>query len=497
MTSIPFAGANLISGSTLTAYNTTDIKDRDGNWVNVAHDNGLIVSPYYSVRYPKGTASTFATRTTYGAHSFALFNADIEEYPLSVTISSKTGKAIRSASLIGNRSLTPSVSDNVIRLSIQEPGNYTILPNDSTEEAITIFAYAHEKFVAPTGYAVIEKDPGNHGTIRFGQEKIALVLKKGVHRIDRIEFTSNTMLYFEDGCQIEAKNASGSDETPLLDPDWAGMKRYQAFLHAKNATNIKIQGHAFIDLSKLDWHMRLGAYFEGCSHLDLEGFILNNAPEWTMHLMHCDHSSIRNCGIFGYRQNSDGFAIVDSNDVTVEDCFARSGDDLFEVKTMDPNLSNEVKNIRFERCVGWPDKCRGFGIIHETQRNISDVTFSDIKVVNAPADWMDALGALVVIVAGNASISNIRFEDVDIHSCSFYPINLTLAEESASGTISGITFSNIKIPNGNAIRLKNASSSGTLENIHFSNIFRSGSKATNESQLKLSKSGSVGSLDIE
>ena len=497
MVSIPFAGAAAISGAALTAYNTTDIKDSSGNWVNSAHDNGLIISPYYSVRSQKGVASVFATRTTYGAHSFTLFNADRTEYPLTLDISSKNGKTLRSAKIIGTEEINPTVSDGKISFSILKPGNYTILVNGKIDEALTIFAYEHESFVCPQGYSLVEKKPGDHGTIRFNQEKTAMVFKKGVHRIDRIELCSNTMIYFEDGAQIEAKNANGSSETPLLNPDWAGMTRYQAFLYAKNAHNIKIHGHAFIDLTKLDWHMRLGAYFEGCSHLDFDGFILNNSPEWTMHLMHCDNSSVSNCAIFGYRQNSDGFAVVDSNDVTISDCFARSGDDLFEVKTMDSNLSNVVQNIRFERCVGWPDKCRGFGIIHETARDIKNVTFSNIKVVNAPADWMDALGALVVIVAGNSTISGIRFENVSINSCSFYPINLTLAEESNSGTINDITFSHIAIPNNNAIRLNNAAAKGKLGNIHFDNIIRNEKKVTNQNELILSKNGILGTLDVK
>ena len=138
------------------------------------------------------------------------------------------------------------------------------------------------------------------------------------------------------------------------------------------------------------------------------------------------------------------------------------------------------------------DAARGEAMPHPVE-----LQFGYIKVVNAPADWMDALGALVIIVAGNSTISGIRFENVSINSCSFYPINLTLAEESNSGTINDITFSHIAIPNNNAIRLNNAAAKGKLGNIHFDNITRNEKKVTNQNELILSKNGVLGTLDVK
>ncbi len=495
MTPISFPQARSLNENELASYIGNDVKDNNG-WVNSAHADGLIISPYFRVVADRKYVSVYATRTTYGAHSFSMFDVPEDCFPLELTISSKENESWNSVTILPKNKCTSSLSNGKITLTIPEPGNYTVLPDGENTKPLTIFAYKKEAVEIPAGYSKKVLSPGDHGTLVFGKEKTVLVLEKGFHRINRIELKSNCMILFESGAQVEAQN-SFDGETPLLNPDWAGMTRYQAFLHGQNIHNVQIKGHAYIDLTRLDWHARLGCYFENCFDLAFEGFALVNSPEWTLELMNCHDSLIQDCSIFGYRQNSDGFAIVDSYNVQVKSCFARSGDDLFEVKTMNGSLTTPVSNIVFDECVGWPDKCRGFGIIHETQRNISDVTYSHITVISAPADWMDALGALVVIVAGNSTISNITFSDVDIHQCSFYPINLTLHEESASGVINEIHFQNIKIPNDNKIRLCNSSSSGEIKNIEFDSIYRKGSRVNTTLGLKLNLTGTIGTVTVK
>ena len=495
MKPIAFPKARTLSSSELATYIGSDIQNDDG-WVNVAHDDGLIVSPYHRVKHNGAYAPVYATRTTYGAHSFALFEGGIDEFPLVVSISSRENSSFKNAKVLPNENVSQAVSSGAITLTISKPGNYTVIPDSNYEKPITIFAYEKTQFIQPDGYSTIELEPGDHGELIISTQKTTLVFKKGLHRVGRLELNSNCLVYFESGAQLEAQNPTIESETPILNPDWAGMLRYKAFINGYALNNVKIHGHGYIDLSKLDWHARLGMYLEKCINIDLDGFIMSNSPEWTLEFMACSQGKINECGIFGYRQNSDGYAICDSDHIEVTSCFARSGDDLFEVKTMDGNLNNNVGNITFSSCVGWPDKCRGFGIIHETQRNITTVKYEDITVISAPADWMDALGALVVIVAGNAKISDVVFENVNINSCSFYPINVTLSSSSTSGVIDNITFKNISIPNSNKIRLLNESS-GSVGNIHFSSIRRNGTLVSNTLALGLNKSGSIGNITLE
>lgn len=66
--------------------------------------------------------------------------------------------------------------------------------------------------------------------------------------------------------------------------------------------------------------------------------------------------TVRDVIIFGYRQNSDGIAMVDTQHALIEDCFIRSGDDLFEVKSMYSDSPSGGNDIVYRNCVAWADQ---------------------------------------------------------------------------------------------------------------------------------------------
>lgn len=489
MSIISFPSLPSLSPKELDAFIGSDIKTEDGSWNNDEHSNGVVLSPYYNLTINGEKTEAYGIRATEGMHSFALLS-------LSKGQSAECGLSFLSSSEISSFKVLPSSSKVGLRLNknhfsftVSKPGSYTAILNEDYAKAFTLFVY--QKGNNPSAYEETIFSPGEHGLIAFSKEKQTYRFEKGVHRVDRIDFKSNCEVILEDGAMLIADVPSKSKEVPLLDPDWAGMTRYKAFFNAENCKNVAIKGHGLVDLTSLPWHARLGLYFSSCESITLNGFLMNGSPEWTLELFGCTQATVENIALFGYRQNSDGFAIVDSSHVEIRNCFARSGDDLFEVKTMDPNLDNEVKDIHFSSCVAWPDKCRGYGIIHETKRDISDVVYEDISIIKAPADWMDALGCLNVIVAGDASISAVSFKNVEINECSFYPINVSLLADSAKGSIHKVNFENINIPNDNPIRLLNASASGSVSEIFFHNIYRRGAKVQGLSSLSIKQEGSV------
>ena len=79
--------------------------------------------------------------------------------------------------------------------------------------------------------------------------------------------------------------------------------------------------------------------------------------------------------LLGYRQNSDGICVEDSRAVLVRDCFVRTGDDCFEIKSRYGNCTIPIEDITFDNCNAWPDKARGIGIICETRRDVTDIHF--------------------------------------------------------------------------------------------------------------------------
>ncbi len=482
-----------LSNEQLLAFTGSDIKNEDGSWNNDEHDNGIVNSPYFTINIGGKQIQTYGVRTTMGMHTLAYIALKTGE-KAECYVSYKDRGTITSCKVLPS-SLGTKINKEPTRInfSMDNHSSYTIILNGDYQKAITIFVYDEMVALSTRKQTVLE--PGDHGSIGFGEEGSSYRFKKGFHYVDYIAFKSNCDIVLDDGAVIIA-NKPKNYETPILNPDWAGLPHYRAFFDAANCENISIKGHGFIDFTSLPWHARVGLYFSNCKNITLDGFTMNGAGEWTLELMGCSYATIENVAIFGYRQNSDAFAIVDSDHVNVSSCFARSGDDLFEVKTMDPNLSNKVSSIEFSSCVAWPDKCRAYGIIHETKRDISGVLYRDVSVIKSPADWMDALGCLNVIVANDSSISDIRFENVEINECSFYPINVSLTSSSEFGSIKDITFANVSIPNDQPIRLLNATNNGTVSNLTFSNISRNGKKVSSLSEMNFKKEGTIGDITI-
>ncbi|MBQ3814668.1 MAG: hypothetical protein II836_01320 [Clostridia bacterium] len=193
--------------------------------------------------------------------------------------------------------------------------------------------------------------------------------------------------------------------------------------------------------------------------------------------------------LLGYRQNSDGICVEDSRSVLVRDCFVRTGDDCFEIKSRYGNCTIPIEDITFDNCNAWPDKARGIGIICETRRDMTDIHFINCSVGFASATWMEDLGALVVYADGQAQITDVEFRNIEIYRADKYPINVTVGDD-ATAQIDGLTFSNIRILfSNNKIRVCNRSKAGgTIDNVQFKNIYRKGTAATDSKSLGLSLS---------
>jgi polygalacturonase len=192
--------------------------------------------------------------------------------------------------------------------------------------------------------------------------------------------------------------------------------------------------------------------------------------------------------IFGYRQNSDGIAICDTENALVEDCFIRSGDDLFEVKSLNKASQTGGKHIIFRNCTAWADKCRGFGIIQETKNDIDDVLYENCAMLFKMATWSEELGSLVVVVGDGGTVSNVTFRDMEVYYDAAYAINVSLGptdwtEGTETGKILNVTFENIRLGNNNKVRIRKAEqlSESDLSGISFKNITLGESKATFDS----------------
>ncbi|MHB1483741.1 MAG: glycosyl hydrolase family 28 protein [Saccharofermentanales bacterium] len=440
---------------------------------------GISVSPYFKVKSGIGELPVYCVPVTLGGpHNFAMADVSSNRFPVEIEI--ETDFDLSDAIVIPEKYGIKTKNENrKVIFTITGFGKYTVIFNDSHVNPLTVFIREEEEFIPLDGYKII----------KYGQ---------GIHYVDFIEIKGKTILYLESGALL-IPNQPDRSEVPLQDPDWAGMKRYNAFIRVNDAEDVKITGHGVIDFTTLDWHMRSPVLIKNCKNIEVEGITLINAPEWNITCFNSRDVKMRDIIIFGYRQNSDGINIVNSRDVSVDDCFIRSGDDLFGVKSMDSKLETGGRNIHFKDCIAWPDKVRGFGIVHETVSDISDVYFNDCCVLYRFSNWMDELGSLVVIASGKGDISNIHFKDIEIHYDIKYPINCSFIKDEFNpkvntvyGNIKNIYFENIRYNSGCKIRLKGQDNRSKLDYIYFKDIYRDGIKAETLEMLDLKKNEFVG-----
>ncbi|MBQ9480689.1 MAG: hypothetical protein IJU84_00830 [Clostridia bacterium] len=479
----PIVFDNLRSSADMPAF-IAGTEKPNGEHDNDAKQEGAVISPYYDLSVGEISIPCYAVRTTYGAHTFACADILPEAFPVSV----KIGYAydIGAATVLPESSgVTVKKYGNEYYMQVADQGNYTFVPNGEKERALTLFLREKGGFSAPSGYDAVKIPAGRHNEkIEFGKEKRVLYFSKGEHVLKYgVEFLNDTAVYLENGAYIYAETPA-DDEEKTMEADWAGMPRWKALFEGNGVNNVKIYGRGAIDLSRLDWHARSAVRFDLSSDITVEGVTVNNAPEWTMYFTRSENILVKDILLFGYRQNSDGVCFADSANALCKNCFARSGDDLFEVKSMYGACDIEIKDIRFEKCNAWPDKARGLGIISESKRDMKNIYFIDCSVGYASADWMDALGGVAVILADDARVKDVYFENTEIYSSAKYPVNVTI-EEGSRAVIEKVVFKNLDIRGQKEVRVANESAQGIIGSLVFDSCRRDGAPVNGYADLNL------------
>lgn len=450
----------------------------------------LVLSPYYSLTVNGEEVPVYATVVYVGAdaecalHSFAMIDAEIPEnssieitlralrYPLKQAI-------VRPESL----GLTPTVSGDTISATITAHGDYTFLMNDEDSDvsqynAFTLFVREYRDEEAEI--RAYQK--------QYGKENVH-VWEPGTYEIDYINVeNSNQVYYFKRGALLIARGNPNYDEDHSYEEDGAaenngwGMERYPIF-NAYQKIGIVIAGQGTIDAGQLGWHERRGVFLSGCSECTVTGLTLLNMPEWSL-ITYCSTDiNISNVAVFGYKTNSDGIAICNTINASVEHCYARSGDDLLEVKTLGGPADAVSKNITFNDCIAWGSKARCFGITGETNKDISNVVFRNSAVIFSDATWSNnILGSLVIISGtGNTSIDDILFENIEIYQNAGRPINLFIESKEAKRTqMTNIVFRNITYSGGISSRVNTRSQGKNIIEVCFDNVVGNGVQWTSD-----------------
>lgn len=258
------------------------------------------------------------------------------------------GKEVESAAVLpASAGITPVVENGHVRFTITEPGQYTVIYNDSVNKATHIFAN-------PLETDIPDKDDPN-----------VLFIGPGEWTADAIVLKSDQTLYLSGGAVLHT------------------------MIVADNAANVTIRGRGILDGSDYPAHNQSGSYarvpidIRSCKNVTAEGIILANSNCWNFNVLSSEKVDISNIKIISGRQNGDGFTFQSCREVQARDSFARTWDDSLVLK----NYSGSTRDITFSNIQIWTDLAQSMEIGYETNKGltldpeISNVLFENITVL--------------------------------------------------------------------------------------------------------------------
>ena len=454
---------------------------------------GVLVSPYYTAEI-SGTAipvyctTVFSGETQKGLlQSFsevyfdkdADFTFNIELTSLGITMKNAVclPESHGVGCVTGNGKMTATITDF---------GIYTFLFNNAGQD------YAYTLFVREN---LDDEEEIQKLKNELGDENVIVV--EGYVEAPWASITEDNMaIYLKRGSYVTAQHMydikSIEDENRYIEEDALstnsiGLTR-KPFVNVYNADNFTIMGNGLIDLTELDRRERRGVVFTNSTNIKASGFKIVNSPEWSFITYDCENVEVSAVDIFGYRLNSDAYAICSSRNVTVTDSFCRSGDDLFDVKGLGGREGIESRNIVFSDCVAWGGKARCFGICGEVHSPISDVTFKDSAVIIRDATWHDdRIASLAIIVEEQGgSINNVKFENIEIFRDDARAIGVVILGESIEGfSCENISFNNITYKSGSQSKVSSNGKENSIS-VSFSDIFYGNKKITDKTPFAFS-----------
>jgi hypothetical protein len=187
--------------------------------------------------------------------------------------------------------------------------------------------------------------------------------------------------------------------------------------------------------------------------------------------------------------------------VVVENCFLRNNDDEICVKTHAPGQPSE--DIMVRNCVVWNERARGLGIVAETRRDISRVTFQDCDIIhdfsdNQPNSYECA--ALGILVSDSGTMRDIRFENIrvnDVRQLIHCWIGQDMwGRDAQRGHVDGVLFKDITVSGRDFPKshLLGYDATHLIENVAFDNLRILGKTILSQQDGRISSNAFVRNL---
>ena len=440
-------------------------------------DDGIIVSPYYTLKVNDKEVPVYGTRTANGIHSFvylsiedtgdAGFNLKME---LKGTDESTVFKSAKSSVVVLPEShgvATEMDRENkLVTCNINSLGSFSFVFNKKEKEPLTVMVTEKIDTTKLFGnYEVVKIPVGDYSTASSKAETLfaekddaenkVYYFQKGKYQVDKITLPSNSILYLEEGAYIEAipEGSKGAYDRPVRTP----------VVFVENKENVTIAGRGLFDFSKAtgstvsNWYTNDKDTFiiNDCKNVKFYGITSINSQHWTLNVNSTENIHVKNVFFFAYRMYADGVMLSNCRDSLVEFSFIRTGDDAFETKSA--RASEMVtNNVIFQYCDAWTDKANAYGCVYECYNDTRNVLFRNCSVGFALGTWSAHLGSCIIQLGQtfnpNRITENITFENIEIyHSKNRALLNCYIGGTGGSsvgaGIIQNIYFKNITCAN--------------------------------------------------
>ncbi|HLP75921.1 MAG TPA: glycoside hydrolase family 28 protein [Candidatus Paceibacterota bacterium] len=286
--------------------------------------------------------------------------------------------------------------------------------------------------IVPPKFPAQEFSIADHGAVGDGKadcteafkKAIQLCSSKGGGRVvvpagkfftGPIHLNSNVELHLADGAEIIFSDRF-EDYLPPVFVRAGGVElyNYSPLIYAKDCTNIAVTGKGRLNGNAKRWwnwktnetkeFFDMGARgtpveqrvfgtpkagirpsflsFVSCTNVLLEGFTIGSGPNWTIHPIYCQNTTIRRVNVDTDGPNNDGIDPDSCRDMLIEDCTFSTGDDCVVLKSGYNEdgwrVNRPTENVIMRRCFSK----RGHGglvVGSEMSGSVRNVFMSDCK----------------------------------------------------------------------------------------------------------------------
>lgn len=274
-----------------------------------------------------------------------------------------------------------------VRFHLDKPANLTVEFNRDLGKVLHLFAYAPETD-APA--------PGTKGVRYFGP---------GVHEAGVIDLTEGEVLYLAPGAWVRGcVRAANTRDIAILGRgvlDGSGLDAARAAAPKPSATD---------NPAYAGWNHNM-IFLKNVERVRLGGITIFDSRAWTVYLRECrdvtvDGMRILNPSVF---YGNDGFDVVSSSHVLIQNVFVRTNDDCVVVK----NLADiPMQDVVVRDSVMWNMPTGGNAL--EVGFEMRGATTSQLRFENIDIIHVERGAAISIHQGDHGLVENVVFENIRV-----------------------------------------------------------------------------------